>query len=164
MKSSSPKLPLTQEERIRLRGANLKIKDIVRTTPEELADVLGSTLERAHLLCALTSFQIVPSIGLRAAQWMVDLGYASLDEVKAETGSDLLNRLEERYGCRLDPCVEDALRCIVYHANNPNTEKRWFDFTEERKTYRAQYGYPAGRPSLAWYDAGKGSSLRQWGR
>lgn len=74
---------------------------------------------------------------------MLELGYYSLDEIKGENGSDLIDRLEEHYGNWMDPCVEDALRCIVYHANNPNSEKCWFDFTEERKKHRAQYGYPA---------------------
>ena len=155
MKSSSPKLPLTHEERVRLRESRTKLKDIARTNPTEISNVLGSTLERAQFLCALASFQSIPSIGPRAAQWVLDLGYYSLDEIKEENGSDLINRLEEHYGYWMDPCVEDALRCIVYHANNPNSEKCWFDFTEERKTYRAQYGYPTGRPSLAWYDVHK---------
>ncbi len=68
-------------------------------------------------------------------------------------------RLNSSFGRTLgywvDPCVEDALRCIVYHANNPNSDKCWFDFTEGRKSYRAQNGYPATRPSLAWYEIKK---------
>jgi len=153
LKSSSPKLPLTNEERVRLRESTIKLADIKRMNPRELSNVLGSTIDRAQVLCALASFQTIPSIGPKTAQWVLDLGYYSLDELKGKNGSDLLNRLEELYGYWMDPCVEDALRCIVYHANNPNSDKCWFDFTEERKAYRAENGYPAGRPSLAWYGA-----------
>jgi len=155
LKSSSPKLPLNLEERVRLRKARIKLKDIASMNSMELSNVLGSTLERAKLLCALAVFQTIPSIGSRSAQWVLDLGYYSLDEIKEENGSDLINRLEKHYGYWMDPGVEDALRCIVYHANNSNSEKCWFDFTAERKTYRAQYGYPAGRPTLAWYEVNK---------
>ena len=155
MKNSSPKLPLTHEERVRLRKSRVKLTYITRMNPTELSNVLGSTPERAQVLFALASFQTIPSIGPRAAQWVLDLGYHSLNEIKEENGSDLIHRLEELYGYWMDPCVEDALRCIVYHANNPNSDKCWFDFTEERKLYRTQNGYPATRPSLAWYEIKK---------
>jgi len=155
LKRSSPKLPLTYEERVRLRESRVKITEITLMNPLELSNVLGSTLERAQVLCALASFQTIPSIGPRSAQWMLDLGYYSLDDIKGENASDLTNRLEELYGHWMDPCVEDALRCIVYHANHPNSEKCWFDFTEERKAYRAQNGYPTTRPSVAWYEINK---------
>lgn len=59
MKSSSPKLPLKYEEEVRLRGSRTKLKDIARTNPKELSNVLGSTHERAQLLCALASFQTI---------------------------------------------------------------------------------------------------------
>jgi hypothetical protein len=81
----------------------------------------------------------------------VDLGYYSLDEIKHETGADLISRLEELYGYWMDPCVEVSLRCIVHHANHPDSEKSWYAFTEERKRYRQQNGYPATRPILAWH-------------
>lgn len=51
LESSSPKLPLTYEEKVHLRGSRTKLKDIERAYPTELANVLGSTLERAQLLC-----------------------------------------------------------------------------------------------------------------
>jgi len=117
VRSSSPKLHLTNDERVRLRRCRIRIQDIPHINATELSNVLGSTLERAQSLCALALFQTVPSIGPRAAQWVLDLGYYSLDEIKQETGADLINRLEEHYGYWMDPRVEDALRCIVYHAN-----------------------------------------------
>jgi hypothetical protein len=95
---------------------------------------------------------LIPSIGPKVAQRVIDLGYYSVKEIKNEDGADLINRLEEHYGYWEDPCVEDSLRCIVHYANRPNSEKSWFDFTEERKRYRQEYGYPIERPQLAWYE------------
>lgn len=109
MRSSSPKLPLTDEERFRLRESKIKLKDIARTNPTELSNVSGLSLERARLLCALASFQTIPSIDPRATQWVLDLGYYSLDEIKDGNGSELLNRLEEQYGYWMDPCVWKTL-------------------------------------------------------
>ncbi|MFD1677829.1 helix-hairpin-helix domain-containing protein [Alicyclobacillus fodiniaquatilis] len=48
--------------------------------------------------------------------------------------------------------LSDTLRCIVHHANHPDSEKSWFAFTEERKRYRQQFGYPDTRPSRAWHE------------
>nr|WP_198041798.1 helix-hairpin-helix domain-containing protein [Paenibacillus larvae] len=43
-------------------------------------------------------------------------------------------------------CVEDQFRLVVYYANNPESNKKWWDFTEERKHYRETNGYPSDRP------------------
>jgi hypothetical protein len=149
MPAASPKLPLTHEERARLRACKIKLKDMAYMNTLELSQCLESPFERAKYLRALAIFQMIPSIGPKVAQWVIDLGYYSLDEIQQETGSDLINRLEMLYGYWMDPCVEDSLRCIVHHANYPDSEKSWFAFTEERKRYRQQYGYPATRPRLA---------------
>lgn len=118
-----------------------------------LADVLGTSRERARRLGASAEFQRVPTVGPKAATWCMDLGYQSLDAMKNETGPVLLDRLESLYGRWMDPCVEDVLWCVVHHANNPGSDLRWFDFTEQRKVYRKTYGYPSTRPARAWYDA-----------
>ncbi len=61
-------------------------------------------------------------------------------------GADLLNAYEKKLGRRVDPCVEDQFRLVVHHANNRGCKKQWWDFTAERKVYRAKNGYPADRP------------------
>ena len=152
MTTPSPKLPLTDAERAQLRLCHIRLRDIAGMDVMGLSDVLECLPERAKSLRALAEFQTIPSIGPKAAQWVVDLGYFSLDEIRHETGANLLNRLEQRYGYWLDPCVEDTLRCIVHHANTPGSDKSWFAFTEDRKTYRQQHGYPATRPTLAWHE------------
>ncbi|WFA06519.1 helix-hairpin-helix domain-containing protein [Bacillus sp. HSf4] len=146
------KLPLTDKERSGLRAAKFKVKDTAEMEVKSLAQALGSTMARAKYIKALAQFQTVPSIGPKIAQEVIDLGFYSLADIKDETGADLIIRLEKRKGYWEDPCAEDALRCIVYYANNPGSGKSWWDFTEERKRYREQYGYPADRPSTPWYE------------
>ena len=152
MPISSPKLPLTEEERAKLRTCKIKLNGISYMSTLELSQCLGISIERSKYLRALAIFQTVPSIGPKVSQRIVDLGYYSLEEIKNMDGSDLINCWEEKCGYWEDPCLEDAFRCIVHHANNPESNKCWFDFTEERKEYRQQFGYPDTRPKLAWYE------------
>src|SRR5699024_3825208 len=146
-------LPLTNKEKQQLRASKLKLKDIAHLDVVSLSQYLKSSFERANAIRELAIFQSVPSIGPKVAQRVVDLGYYSLEEIKDEYGADLINRLEQLYGCWQDPCLEDCFRCIVHHANNLDDAKNWFDFSEERKKYRQQHGYPKTRPKLAWYES-----------
>ncbi|UFJ41435.1 helix-hairpin-helix domain-containing protein [Brevibacillus humidisoli] len=152
----TPKLPLTPMERSRLRQAKIKLAEIARLESKQLADVLEIPLERAKNLTALALFQQIPSIGPVIAQGMIDLGYYSLEELRDCDGASLTDQLEQQYGYWLDPCVEDSLRCIVHHAQHPDSDKQWWDFTDERKTYRAENGYPLNRPTIGWKEAEKG--------
>ncbi|ASN03840.1 helix-hairpin-helix domain-containing protein [Virgibacillus necropolis] len=152
MKASSPKLPLTPEERSSLRANKIKLNQISEMEPKNLAIGLGASMKRANYLKGLAIFQTIPSIGPKLAQLVVDLGYYSFEDFENETGVELINCAEEQYGYWMDPCVEDSLRCVVYHANHPGSEKKWFDFTAERKEFREQNGYPDTRPKMAWYE------------
>lgn len=108
--------------------------------------MLGCTEERAKYLIALSQFQTIPSVGPDLAKHVIDLGYYSLAELKGREPAKLFDQLEQLYGYRLDPCVEDSIRLIVHNAETSHSEKRWWDFTEERKLYRHKYGYPDTRP------------------
>jgi len=152
LKKSSPKLPLTSEERMNLRKCKVKLNEIALMDIQQLTACLQSTYERAKYLRGLAQFQAIPSIGPKLAQWVTELGYYSLEELKNKDGADLTNRLEEQFGYWEDPCVEDSLRCIVHHANYSNSEKSWWHFTDERKRYRELNGYPDSRPTTPWHD------------
>lgn len=155
MPNSSVKLPLTLEEKAQLRTSRIKVHDIANMSSVELAQCSGISLERSKYLRALAIFQSIPSIGPKVSQKVVDLGYYSLEEIKNMEGYELINRWEEKCGYWEDPCLEDAFRCIVHHANHLRSDKSWFDFTEERKEYRRQFGYPDTRPHLAWHEVRK---------
>ena len=141
------KLPLTDSEKQKLRAAHIKLTQVTQMTPVELSQVIDCEQARAEVLIGLAQFQSIPSIGPRAAQMMVHhLGFTCLDEVKNQEPAHLLDLYESRVGHRVDPCVEDQIRCIVHHANEPHSRLEWPDFTKERKTYRDSCGYPDNRP------------------
>ncbi|MDG5786261.1 helix-hairpin-helix domain-containing protein [Evansella sp. AB-P1] len=124
---SNTKLPLTHEEKSKLRKANV--------------------------LKGLAEFQTVPSVGYKLAEKLVFKLYLfSLSQIKDKNAAQLFDQLEKELGVWTDSCVEDQIRCVVNYANDPKSNKQWFDFTEERKAYRGMNGFPQNRPINAWYE------------
>ncbi|MFB5662548.1 helix-hairpin-helix domain-containing protein [Alteribacillus sp. HJP-4] len=153
MLPKSPKLPLTDQERRALRKEKITLAEVNACSEAELSVILGCSVDRAGVLRALAEFQQVPSVGIKAAEQVVYvLGLRTMKEIAEKSGEEWLDELEQKLGVWTDPCVEDTLRCIVYHAKEPGSTKQWYDFTEERKSYRSSYGYPVDRPAKAWYE------------
>lgn len=148
----NPKLPLTQTERNKLRGSKVKLSEIHRFQLDDLKKILDTTNERARILMGLATFQQIPSIGFELANKLVNLGYYSFNQIKDEDWAELFKKLEITLGCWTDPCVEDQIICVIHHANHPDSDKQWFDFTEDRKVYRQKFGYPKSRPKIPWYE------------
>jgi hypothetical protein len=146
------KLPLTDIEKANLRKNKIKIANILDFATDELEVLLNATTERAKKIYALAEFQSVPSIGIKFAEDLVFLGYYSLSELKNKDGAKLTDEYELKKGFWIDPCVEDQFRLAVNYANTNDTKKTWWNFTEERKKYRFENGYPASRPKKAWHD------------
>ena len=146
------KLPLTDIEKANLRKNKIKIASILDFATDELEVLLNATTERAKEIYALAEFQTVPSVGIKFAEDLVFLGYHSLNELKTKDGAKLINEYERKKGYWTDPCVEDLFRLVVNFANTNDTKKMWWDFTEERKKFRAENGYPTNRPQKAWYE------------
>lgn len=151
--NKNPKLPLSDNERVNLRRSKVKLSEIHKLELNYFAEILCVSLERAREVKGLATFQHVPSIGHKLAEKIVHiLNIYSLEDIKDEDGAELFDRLERRMGVWTDSCVEDQIRCIIYFANNPKSDKNWFEFTEERKLFRQQHGYPNSRPKKAWYE------------
>ena len=146
------KLPLTDIEKANLRKHKIKIANILDFAKDELEVLLNATSERAKEIYALAEFQTVPSIGIKFAADLVFLGYYSLNELKQENAAKLTDDYEKKFGYWVDPCVEDQFRLIVNFANTNDTTKTWWDFTEERKKFRSENGYPINRPKKAWFE------------
>ncbi len=146
------KLPLTVIEKANLRKNKIKIANILDFSTDELEVLLNSTTERAKEIYALAEFQTVPSVGIKFAEDLVFLGYYSLNELKQKDGAQLTDEYEQKKGYWIDPCVEDQFRLVVYFANTKDSNKTWWDFTEERKKFRAENGYPQSRPQKAWHE------------
>lgn len=146
------KLPLTDFERTNLRKNKVKIVDLLNYAVDELEELLSATPERAKTIFALAQFQTVPSIGIKFAEDLICLGYYSLNELKDKEGAKLTDEYEQKKGFWIDPCVEDQFRLVVNFANTKDKTKTWWSFTEERKKYRVENGYPTNRPKKAWHE------------
>ncbi|SFF57510.1 Pathogenicity locus [Halobacillus alkaliphilus] len=150
---STIKLQLTKEEKSLLRKSKVKISEIHTLTTEQIAAMLNIPNEKAKVLKGLAEFQTVPSIGYQLAEKLVyKLNFFSLSEIKNKNAAELFDQLERQLGVWTDSCVEDQVRCVVNYANNPESSKQWFDFTEDRKEYRELYGFPEDRPVKGWYE------------
>ncbi|SEG78494.1 helix-hairpin-helix domain-containing protein [Paenibacillus sp. UNC499MF] len=141
--NKTPKLELTVQERQGLRKNKILLSDIHKISVSDLCLIMEVSELRAKELKAASEFQSVPSIGPAFAKDLIKLGYYELQELKEKDGARLFEKLEELYRERIDPCVEDQFRFIVFYANNPGSDKQWWDFTEERKNYRSAFGYTA---------------------
>jgi hypothetical protein len=148
-------LGLTTLEKAKLRKTKIGTNGIMNCTIEELCHILDVSPQRAKEVHALSVFQSIPSIGVKFAHDLISLGYYSLSDIKHKTGVELINDLEVLTGAWIDPCVEDQCRLVVYYANDMICTKSWWDFTSERKEYRAKYGYPSTRPKKAWFELDK---------
>lgn len=146
------KLPLNDFEKAELKKNKVKIAHILNYASDELEVLLNSKPERAKEIYALAEFQTVPSIGLKFAEDLVFLGYFSLCELKNKVGAELTDEYELKKGYWIDPCVEDQFRLVVNYAKTNDTTKMWWNFTEERKKYRLENGYPLNRPKKAWHE------------
>jgi len=146
------KLRLTEVEKANLRKNKIKIADILDFATDELEVLLNTSTERANEIYAIAEFQTVPSIGIKFAEDLVFLGYYSLNELKDKDGAKLTDEYELKKGFWIDPCVEDQFRLVVNFANTHDTKKTWWDFTEERKKFRTENGYPKSRPQKSWVE------------
>lgn len=148
----SIKLNLSHSEKQILKQKKVKISGLTSFEADELAVLLDTDLQRGRELAALIIFQQIPSIGPKFAGDLISMGYYHIDDLLDKNGPSLLDAYEQKQGFWTDPCVEDQFWLVVHHAQYRTTNKQWWDFTAARKAYRAQYGYPATRPSKAWHE------------
>lgn len=146
------KLPLIAIEKANLRKNKINMVNIPDFAADELGVLLNVSIKRAKEIHALAEFQTVPSVGIKFAEDLVSLGYYSLNQLKNKDGATLTDEYEQKKGYWVDPCVEDQFRLVVYFANTKDRTKTWWDFTEERKKFRTENGYPKSRPQQAWHE------------
>lgn len=154
------KLELSDTERKNLRKNKIKKSEILEYASDELAVLLNVSEARAKEIYALADFQQIPSIGIEFAKDLVFLGYFSVEELNGKSGAELTDHYEKKKGYKTDPCVEDQFRLAVDFAKNRDYSKKWWDFTNDRKKYRIEIGYPKDRPKINWTEVlnvGKGS-------
>ncbi|WP_345952931.1 helix-hairpin-helix domain-containing protein [Mucilaginibacter sp. PAMB04168] len=148
-------LGLTAVEKQQLRERKISLKALRDYAPDEIASLLNASADRARELVALAEFQSIPSLGIGFAKELIDQGYFSLDQMKGKSAVELFDAYEKHCGCWADPCVEDSYRLLVHYIEHRDDTKHWWDFTKERKAYRAEFGFLPDRPVTAWYETEK---------
>jgi hypothetical protein len=143
---------LTTGEKQRLRQRKVSLKTLRDYAPDEIAAMLDASPDRTRELVALAEFQSIPSLGVGFAKELIAQGYYSLEQLKGKSAVQLFDAYEKHCGCWADPCVEDSYRLLVHYIEHKDESKRWWDFTKERKAYRAEFGFPQDRPVTAWYE------------
>lgn len=145
-------LKLTDSERRSLRKHKIKKADITSFAPDELEEMLNISAARAQEIHALIDFQQIPSVGIKFAEDLIFLGYRTIASLKGLDGAKMVESLEIKKGYQIDSCVEDQFRLAIHFANTGDRSKNWWDFTAERKKYRAANGYPKNRPTAIWHE------------
>ena len=147
MKSkANMKFELSYNEGANLRKHKIKKSEILEYASDELAVLLNVSNLRAKEVYALADFQQIPSIGIELAKDLIFLGYYSVEELNGKSGAELTDHYEKKKGYKTDPCMEDQFRLAVDFAKNKDYSKKWWDFTNERKKHRDEFGYPEDRP------------------
>lgn len=149
---ANSQIGISAVEKQKLRHHKVKLNAIHKVGLSELQRLLGVSKIRAMELSALSEFQSLPSVGIQFAKDLIGMGYYSLKDLKGKDGAKLLDHYEKQIGVWADPCVEDQFRLVAHYARHPHVHKNWWDFTAERKLYRAKHGYPSTRPTKAWYE------------
>ena len=145
-------LLLSANEKEMLRQQKIKIAELPGFASDEIASMLNASAQRAKEINALIEFQSIPSLGINFATELIGQGYYSLEQLAGKDAVELFNGFEKHCGAWADPCVEDSYRLLTHYIKHGDTGKKWWDFTAERKAYRAEHGFPADRPAKAWYE------------
>ena len=148
-------MELTAVEKQHLKERKVSLKALSDYAPDEIAAMLNASPERTKELTALAEFQSIPSLGVGFAKELIAQGYYALEQLKGKGAVELFDAYEKHSGCWADPCVEDSYRLLVHYIEHKDENKRWWDFTKERKAYRAEFGFPKDRPVTAWYETDK---------
>jgi hypothetical protein len=151
------KLDLTSTEKQQLKQKGVKISALAEYAADEIGTLLNTGKSRANEVAALIAFQSIPSIGPKFARDLISLGYYSVNDLLDKDGPTLFNELERKQGFWTDPCVEDQFWLVVHYAHHRGSNKNWWDFTPERKVYRAKHGYPNDRPVVSWHEGEPGT-------
>jgi hypothetical protein len=146
---------LSREEKLLLKQQGVNQKMLREYAPDEIAAMLNASPERTRELAALAEFQNIPSLGIGFAKELIAQGYYSLEQLKGKGPVELFDAYEKHCGCWADPCVEDSYRLLVHYIEHKDKGKCWWDFTKERKAYRAEFGFLPDRPVTAWYETEK---------
>lgn len=81
----------------------------------------------------LKTLQVIPGIGPRMAQDLMDLGYVEPSDLKGQDPEMMYRRLLEIRGKPIDRCVLYVFRCAVYFASHQRHDPellRWWNWKD----------------------------------
>ena len=79
-------------------------------------------------------FKIIPGIGKKLSQELVDLGYRKVSELKGEDPEIMYQNLITLRGHHVDRCVLYVFRCAVYFASHSTHETellKWWNWKDK---------------------------------
>jgi hypothetical protein len=82
-----------------------------------------------------TDLQVIPGVGRRIAQDLIDLGYRSTSDLCGENPQLMYERLCKLRAARIDRCMLYVFRCAVYFAGNSvhDPEKlKWWNWKDDQ--------------------------------
>lgn len=82
----------------------------------------------------MSNLRLVPGIGAKKEQELIEMGYDSLESLKDADPDELYFRACAKQGWQLDKCVLYAYRCAVAFAKDPSPnpkEYRWWYFCDK---------------------------------
>ena len=80
---------------------------------------------------AIVEFCQIKSIGRKiAADFVIDLGFRKISEVKNKSADDLYLKLCAKKNQQLCRCVLYSIRCVVAYAQKPH-QKNWWNFKDK---------------------------------
>ena len=79
--------------------------------------------------------QIIPGVGKRLSQDLVDLGYSKVEDLRGEDPERMYQSLCSQRGQHIDRCVLYVFRCAVYFASNSVHEPellKWWNWKDRQ--------------------------------
>ncbi len=82
---------------------------------------------------ALDNLQVIPSIGLKVGQMLVDIGISSVEDLQGRSPEELYEKICIFRGEQLDRCVLYHCRCAVYFSTESDHDPKllkWWNWKE----------------------------------
>lgn len=79
-------------------------------------------------------FQIIPGIGKKLSQELLDLGYRKVSELRGEDPEIMYQNLMTLRGHHIDRCVLYVFRCAVYFSSHSKHETellKWWNWKDK---------------------------------
>lgn len=92
--------------------------------------MLVSGSDRSQIL---KNFQVIPGIGKSIAGDLYNLGFRSLEEIKAEEPETIYQNLCLYQDTKVDRCVLYVFRCAHYYLNNASHDRellKWWNWKD----------------------------------